>query len=85
MLVLTRKLNETIRIDGEITVTVLEMDGNRVRLGIEAPPEVRILRGELQTFEEQSKKKVRKKSVIRRRIPATLTHSCASAEYAEAT
>lgn len=85
MLVLTRKLNEEIRIDGEITVTVIELDGNRVRLGIKAPPEVRILRGELQTFEEQPKRKTRKKTYIRRRVPAERGRSYASAEYAEAT
>ncbi len=47
MLVLTRKLNETIVIDGNIRVQVLEVRGGRVRLGIEAPAEVNIRRGEL--------------------------------------
>jgi carbon storage regulator len=47
MLVLTRKLGETVVIDGGIKVTVLEVAGNRVRLGIAAPDGVRILRGEL--------------------------------------
>ena len=47
MLVLTRKLNEKIRIGDNITVTVLRMKGKSVRLGIEAPDSVAVLRGEL--------------------------------------
>jgi carbon storage regulator len=47
MLVLCRKLNEKIIIDHGITLTVLEVDGNRVKIGIDAPEDVRILRGEL--------------------------------------
>ena len=38
MLVLSRKLNERIVIDGGIVVTVVKIDRNQVRLGIEAPP-----------------------------------------------
>ncbi len=47
MLVLSRKLGEKIIIGDNITVTVLETTGNRVRLGISAPNEVRVLRSEL--------------------------------------
>jgi carbon storage regulator len=47
MLVLSRKLGETIVIDGEITVTVVKLDGNKVRLAIGAPPEVAIFRAEI--------------------------------------
>ena len=47
MLVLTRKKGHAIVIDGGIKVTVLEVKGNVVRLGIEAPKEVSILRTEL--------------------------------------
>jgi len=47
MLVLTRKLNETIVIDGNITVTVVEVRGNRVKLGIVAPVEVPVMREEI--------------------------------------
>jgi carbon storage regulator len=46
-LVLTRKLNEKIVIDGDIVVTVTESKLGRVRLHISAPKSVRILRGEL--------------------------------------
>ncbi len=47
MLVLSRKLNETIVIDGNIRVTVVGLRGNQVRLGIEAPESVAIFRKEL--------------------------------------
>ncbi len=47
MLVLSRKKSESIVIDGGIKVTVLEVKGNVVRLGFEAPKEVSILRSEI--------------------------------------
>ncbi|MBC8117438.1 MAG: carbon storage regulator [Candidatus Saccharimonas sp.] len=48
MLVLTRGLKQQIVIgDQQITVTVLEVKGGRVRLGIEAPPDVAVRRKEL--------------------------------------
>ena len=40
MLVLTRKKNESIVIDDDITILVVEIRGNKVRLGVEAPKEV---------------------------------------------
>ncbi len=47
MLVLSRKLNETIKIGDDIELRVLEIKGDSIRLGIEAPKSVEILRGEL--------------------------------------
>ncbi len=47
MLVLTRKSRDTIRIGNSVTVTILRVKGNTVRVGIEAPRSVRVLRGEL--------------------------------------
>jgi carbon storage regulator len=47
MLVLTRKIGERIRIGDTITVRVLEVRGSQVRLGVEAPAEVRIFREEI--------------------------------------
>lgn len=51
MLVLTRRNQQQIRIGDNITVTVLRVRGNAVRVGIEAPSEVRVVRGELTAFE----------------------------------
>ncbi len=47
MLVLTRKLGEVIRVGDAVTVRVLEVKGNQVRLGVEAPAEIRIYREEV--------------------------------------
>ena len=47
MLVLTRKANQQIQIGENVVITVLAVKGNSVRLGIEAPREVRVIRGEL--------------------------------------
>lgn len=47
MLVLSRKLNEAIVIDGRVTVTVVAVKGNRVKLGIEAPAEIGVHRREI--------------------------------------
>ena len=48
MLVLSRKVGERLIIDGNITVVVNKVAGNRVTIGIEAPDIVRIVRGELE-------------------------------------
>jgi carbon storage regulator len=47
MLVLTRRSEQEIRIGGNVRVRVLSISGNQVRLGIEAPPDVTVHRGEL--------------------------------------
>ena len=47
MLVLTRKSGQTVRIGPEVTVTCLEIRGRVMKIGIEAPFSVRVLRGEL--------------------------------------
>ena len=53
MLVLTRKPGEKVVIGNGITVTVVEVQGNRVRLGFDAPDQVRILRAELACWQEE--------------------------------
>jgi carbon storage regulator CsrA len=55
MLVLTRKYQEKIRIGDNITITVLRTKGKAVRLGIEAPTNVPVIRGEL-SFDHESAK-----------------------------
>jgi carbon storage regulator CsrA len=47
MLVLSRKVGEDICIDGQIKVTVVKIGGNRVKIGIDAPDDVQIVRKEL--------------------------------------
>ena len=57
MLVLTRKLGESIVIGNHVRVTVLEMQGKQIRLGIEAPSEVSIHRGEVYERIEQENRR----------------------------
>ena len=47
MLILTRKKNQTLRIGEDILLTVVDVQGDQVRLGITAPRDVQILRQEL--------------------------------------
>ncbi len=47
MLVLSRKLNEKIVIDGGIVVTIVKIEGGQVRVGIEAPTHIKICREEI--------------------------------------
>jgi carbon storage regulator len=47
MLVLTRRVGEEIVIDGDIRITVVDISGDRTRIGISAPPSIRIDRREI--------------------------------------
>jgi len=47
MLVLSRKKNESIVIDDDITIVVVEIRGDKVRLGVEAPKEIPVHRQEV--------------------------------------
>ena len=47
MLVLSRKVGEAIAIGTDVTIEVIAVDGDRVRIGITAPEEVRVFRKEL--------------------------------------
>ncbi len=51
MLVLSRKKNETIVIGSNIKIQVLKVSGSTVRLGITAPRDVKVIRGELAPYE----------------------------------
>jgi len=56
MLVLTRKVGEKLMIGDDITLTVVEMGRNSIRLGIEAPDRVQILRFEvLERIQEENR------------------------------
>lgn len=52
MLVLSRKINESIHIGQGVTVTVTRISGNRVTLGVTAPNDVKIIRSELKPFDD---------------------------------
>jgi carbon storage regulator len=54
MLVLSRRESERIRLGTSIVITVVRVAGDKVRLGIDAPPEVLVLRDELQPLEPRS-------------------------------
>ncbi len=56
MLVLTRKLGESIAIDDHIKITVVQIKGKQVRLGIQAPKETKIHREEVYSaIQDQNK------------------------------
>jgi carbon storage regulator CsrA len=50
MLVLTRKANEEILIGDDIKITLVRIKGGSVRVGIEAPSDIKVTRGELNRF-----------------------------------
>jgi len=50
MLVLSRKMQQSIRIGDAVTVTILRVKGKTVRVGIEAPDDLKIVRGELPDY-----------------------------------
>jgi len=56
MLVLSRKINQKIRIGEDIELTIVSINGDLVRLGIDAPKEVKILRSEIyEELQQQNK------------------------------
>jgi carbon storage regulator len=63
MLVLTRRLGESIVVDGDIRVTIVSINGSKVRVAVSAPPEIavnrlevheRILSGQINTSSAQA-------------------------------
>ena len=53
MLVLSRKEGERLKLGDSIVITVVKVAGDKVRLGIEAPPNVLVLRDELELHEQE--------------------------------
>ena len=51
MLVLSRRENQRIQLGDSIVLTIVRVHGDRVRVGIEAPSEIRVRRGELMALE----------------------------------
>jgi carbon storage regulator len=54
MLVLSRRQSERVRLGDAIVVTIIRVSGDKVRLGIEAPPDVLVLRDELKPNEDEA-------------------------------
>ena len=52
MLVLTRKTEQKIQIGDQITITILQVKGQAVKVGIQAPKDVRVLRSEVKAFDD---------------------------------
>jgi carbon storage regulator len=55
MLVLSRKESQRIRLGDSIVVTIVKISGDKVRVGIEAPADVLVLRDELETRSDAAK------------------------------
>ncbi|HEX4132732.1 MAG TPA: carbon storage regulator [Pirellulales bacterium] len=53
MLILSRRENESIKVGDSIEVTVVRISGDRIRLGIKAPADMLVLRGELERHAER--------------------------------
>lgn len=82
MLVLSRKPNESIIIDGRITVSVLRVDGDTVRLGMDAPLEIPVLRKEIyeeiKSANQNAAGTVPPRPRKRKKAPHSLKHKKAS-------
>jgi carbon storage regulator len=63
MLVITRKPGERICLGDDVTVTVLEVSGSSVRLGIEAPPEIPVFRHEIWVAVKEENRRAAEASV----------------------
>lgn len=75
MLVLSRREGERIRIGDSITVTVVRCSGDKVRIGIEAPSDMLILRGELELYDKRENKGAGKSEANARQTPAPVDYN----------
>lgn len=65
MLVLSRKVNESIIVNNDITIVVVEVRGDKVRLGVEAPKDVPVHRREVYDAIKRSEQANKGKDVIK--------------------
>lgn len=80
MLVLSRKINESVVIDGQIVVKIVRIDGDQVRLGIQAPSDVPIHREEVyQEIQRNNREALHR---VRPRLPRLAQNSQASEKAA---
>lgn len=75
MLCITRKIGELIKLSGGITVTVLDVKGKQVRLGLDAPEEVIIVRGELGGTPGEPKSQVIHEAAKALGVPVTIINA----------
>ena len=68
MLVLSRKVDQKIKIGDDIEITIIDVSGDMVKIGVEAPRNVRILRNEV--YEEVQRQN--KEALIKAEIPEKL-------------
>ena len=59
MLILTRKANETLTVGDDVTVTILGVKGNQIRIGVNAPKEISVHREEVYNRIKAGKKQER--------------------------
>lgn len=72
MLALSRKVNESVMLGNDIEVTVLEIKGDQVKIGIKAPKNVSIFRKEIYVQIEEENKKAAEQTADRETIEKTL-------------
>lgn len=66
MLVLTRRIGEQIVIEGDIRITIVALKGDRVRIGITAPPEVAVDRQEVRERRAEFARESKPKSLVQK-------------------
>ena len=73
MLILSRKVGEKIAIGENVTIVVNRISGNRVALGIHAPKDIRVVRGELERFADEFDEVQVEMPVAASTVPASVT------------
>ncbi|MBI1178022.1 carbon storage regulator CsrA [bacterium] len=81
MLILSRKINESIVIDGRITVKIVRLDGDVVKVGIQAPADVPVHRQEV--YDEIQRSNKQALTTGKRTVPRIKSASPASKESPE--
>ncbi len=73
MLILTRKVGQSFTIGNDVEIVITEISGDKVRVGINAPKEIKILRAELtQTMEQNQQAATGPDSTVLRALAANL-------------